>query len=211
MANVPDYLILSTKVRGVMSCQLVLTERPSEGGKRLGENVLLDDIPVDCKVYVFYYPGEMRDTALEKRLRGLGKITGKNLFVNIGGLNDPKLGEIQKRFAIRKYPVIVLTAIDTLASLPSEYLTAYVRLDSKHLLDSPDRAMECLQELFNLFIQGKVSEAIARAKWRQRADLLAQTGNFFISALKGIGDFILDTDISVSFVEGKLELKRSKR
>jgi hypothetical protein len=193
-----------------MSGRLVLTERPSEGGKRLGENVLLDDIPGECKVYAFYYPGEMRNNALEKRLRELGKITGENLFVNIGALNDPRLGEIQKRFGIRKYPVIVVTAIDALASPANEYLTAYARLDSKHLLDSPDRTIECVQELFNLFIQGRVSEAIARAKWQQRSDLLSQIGNFFVAALKGIGDFILDTDISVSFVEGKLELKRSK-
>jgi hypothetical protein len=66
-----------------------------------------------------------------------------------------------------------------------------------------------VQELFNLFIQGRVSDAISKAQWQQRADLLAQIGNVFVKALQGFGDFILDTDICVSFVEGKLELKHS--
>jgi hypothetical protein len=193
-----------------MSYRLILTERPREGERMVGENVFLDDLPADCKVFLFYYPGQLRNKGLEQRLRELGNITGKNLFVNIGGLNDPRLGEIEKRFAIRKNPVVVVTAIDTLASPADEYLTAYARLDSKHLLDSPDRTIECVQELFNLFIQGKVSKAISRAKWQQRTELLAQIGNFFSDALKGIGDFIAETDISFSFVEGKLELKRSE-
>lgn len=192
-----------------MAYKLVFAERPAEDRKDFGENVYLDGLPADYKVYAFYYAGTMSNKPLEDKLRELGDITGKNLFVNIGRLSDPRHDEIVERFAVKKYPVIIVTAIDALASPAGEYLSAYARLDSKHLLDSPDRTIECIQELFNLFMQGKVSEAMSHAKWEQRANLVARLGYFFAGALKGLRDFIAERDISVSVLEGKFELKRS--
>src|SRR5262249_6055868 len=115
----------------------------------IGENVLFYDLPLDYKVYAFYYPSAMGDPELEQRLRDLGRITGQNLLVNIGGLNDPQLGRIQTLFGIRNYPVIVVTALSDLASPANEYFTAYARLDSKHLLNSAVRTVECVEKLFN--------------------------------------------------------------
>jgi hypothetical protein len=195
--------------RNIMSYKLVLTERPAEGQKDVGENVYLDGLPTDYKVYGFYYAGAVSNEALEKKLRELGDITGKNFFVNIGRLSDPRHDEIVERFAIKKYPVIVVTAIDALASPAGEYLTVYARLDSRQLLDSPERTIKCVQELFNLFMQGKVSEAISHASWKQRAALVAKIGRFFSDTLKGLLNFIAESDISISVVEGKFELKHS--
>jgi len=191
-----------------MPFRLVLKDAPTENGKEVGENIFFDNLPFDYKVYALYYPAAMLDEALEAKLRDLGAITGKNLLVNIGRLNDPELGKIATRFEVKKYPVIVVTAIDALASPTDHYLSAYARLDSKHLLDSPDRAAQCVQSLFNLFIQGKVSEAIAKAKWRQRQELVALVTDCFIGALRSLGGFVAERDISVSLVEGKFELKR---
>jgi hypothetical protein len=192
-----------------MAYKLVFAERAAEGRKDLGENVYLDSLPVDYKVYAFYYAGTLSNELLENKLRKLGDITGKNLFVNFGKLSDPRHDEIVERFGVKKYPVIVVTAIDPLASPAGEYLTAYARLDGKHLLDSPERTIECVQALFNLFLQGKVSQAISQAKWKQRKALVADLGQFFAGALKGIRDYIVETDITVSVVEGKFELKHS--
>jgi hypothetical protein len=192
-----------------MSYQLILAEPPAEGKitRDVGDNVFLSDLPKDCKVYAFYYGGAMRNDSLVERLKTLGEITGKNLFVNIGQLNDPKYDEIQRRFEIQKFPVIIVTAIDTLASPTGQYLTAFVRLDSRRMLDSPDRTTECLQELFNLFLNGKVAEAMANAKWQQRKELLTVLTKFFGDALKSVKDFVLGTEISVSLLQGKFELK----
>ena len=191
-----------------MTYKLVFVERPTESQKDFGENVYLDELPADYKVYAFYYAGTMSNEPLEEKLRELGDITGKNLFVNIGKLSDKRYDEIVARFGVKEYPVIIVTAVDSLATPAGEYLSAYVRLDSKHLLDSPDRTIECVRELFNLFLQGKVAEAVSHAKWEQRAAVVVRLGHFFTGALKGLRDFIAARDISVSILEGKFELKR---
>jgi hypothetical protein len=191
-----------------MAYQLVFAEPPA-ADKAVGDNVFLDDLPLSYKVYLFYYAGSMADEVLEKRLRELGDITGNNLFVNIGKLDDVKHDEIERRFEITKYPVIVLTATPDLASPPGSYLSAYARLDSDHLLNSPDQTIRCVQEVFNLFNQGKVAEAISRAEWRQRKEFLGWLSHFVVDAVKGILKFVNERDISVSVVEGKFELKRS--
>src|SRR5215813_5561786 len=153
-----------------MTYRLVFEERPSEGNKDVGENVFLANLPSDYKVYAFYYPGNSPDDSLEDKLRELGNSTGTNLFVNIGGRNDPEYGEIAKRFEIEAHPVIIVTAVDALASPQGEYMSAYARLDSPKLLASADRAVRCVEELFNLFIRNEVSKAISHAKWQQRAE-----------------------------------------
>jgi hypothetical protein len=193
-----------------MTYQLILADPPVEGQikKDVGENVFLAELPADYKVFAFYYAGAMANEKLEERLRSLGNMAGKNLFVNIGHLNDPQYDKIERRFAIEKLPVIIVTALDTLASPPDEHLTAFARLDNKHLLDSPERATECVQQLFNLFIQGKVREAMSEAKWQQRQELLIVLGNFFAAAFKPVGDLIFKRDISISVLEGKFELKQ---
>lgn len=68
----------------------------------------------------------------------------RNLFVNIGRLNDPQYSKIRNKFEIKNFPVIIMTAIDELASLKNEdncYSTAYVRLDNKELFEAVDPMM----------------------------------------------------------------------
>ncbi len=189
-----------------MAYELVIQEAP---GKDVGDNVFLQNLPAEYKVYLFYYPGAMPDERLEKALRNLGEMTGKNLFVNIGRLNDPEHEKIVGRFEIKNYPVILITAVGSLAAPQGEFCSAYARLDSKRLLGSPERTVECVQELFNLFLRGEVAKAISQAKWKQRAELAAVLGRYITDALKGLKDFVASRDISISFLEGKFELKRS--
>lgn len=200
-----------------MPYQLVLRELIDEGKGRgikdVGENVFFDNLPSDCKVFTFYYPAAMPNEDLESVLRNLGNITGKNLFVNIGRLNDPNYGKIATKFNIKNLPVIIVTAIDKLASLPTEFSTTYVRIDSKKLLNSPNLATECVQTIFNLFIQGKISEAMSKVKRYERDALISHIKGIMTDALKdalkGMSKFFEERDIIVSLIEGKFELKRS--
>lgn len=192
-----------------MPYQLVLSELTDEKTKDFGENIFFDDLPFDYKVYMFYYPSAMPNEDLENKLQSFGKITGANLFINIGRLNDPNYKKIQNKFNIKKLPVIIITAIDKLASTPDNLSTAYVRIDSKNLLNSPDKLMECLQKLFNLFIGGDISEALSEYKKDKLKVFIARLKNMLTHAIKEIWEFIDERDISVSWIEGKFELKRS--
>lgn len=196
-----------------MPYQLVFTSpaegESAEGNKAVGENVFFADLPTDCKVYAFYFSGAMPNPALESKLRDLGQKTGKNLYVNIAGLNDPQLGHVQAKFSIKKYPAIAITALAGLASPAMEHVTTFARLDGEKLFDSPDKTVECVQEVFNLFIQGKVAEAISQAKWAQRKELVAALTRYFTGALKSLGNYIATHDISFALAEGKLDLKKS--
>lgn len=167
------------------------------------------DLPEDYKVFLLYYRAAMGDQDLEDKLVELGKNTGKNLFVNLGSAGDPSYAMIIKRFGIEQFPVIIMTAVPDLASPGNEYMTAYAKLDSKQLLSSPEKTVECAEKLFNLFIQGDVAKAISTAKWTQRAELARAVGNVLGDALKAVGGFIASRDISVSVLEGKFELKHS--
>jgi len=193
-----------------MTFQLVLTERPIEGSKIVGENVFLENLPRDCKVYLFYYPGAVLDEDLENRLRELGKITNRNLFVNIGRLNDPKYETIARIFDITNLPVIVMTANDTLASPPDEFLTVYARLDSKKLLESPERTIECVHQIFNLFIQGKVSKAIVQPGRTRRDEMMSRLAGLLINTLKSVGRYLNERGIMFSFAGVKFELKQHR-
>ncbi len=189
-----------------MAYQLILSEPMEERAKNVGENVLLDNLSLDYKVYLFYYPGALPNDDLEKELRALGAASGKNLFVNIGKLDDPDYDKIAARFGIRNLPVVVVTGVAALASPPFEPTTLYVKLDSKALLNSPDSTIQCVETLFNLFMAGKVVEA---AKQSKRDQLLAVVKEIILTPLKGIVSFISERDIVVSVMKGTLELKKS--
>jgi hypothetical protein len=192
-----------------MPYKLILSEAVEETTKAVGENVFFDDLSPDYKVFMFYYPSAMANQDLEAKLRSLGGMTGSNLFVNIGRWDDPNYDKVVKKFNIKKMPVIIVTAIDQLASAPGIFSTAYVRVDNKSLLESPERLLECLQKLFHLFIAGKVSEAMKEYK-KDKLNLFA---SHFMEILKHgfqeIWQFIDKKDISFSWIEGKLELKGS--
>ena len=183
-----------------MSYQLFLLETSNEKEKAVGENVFFENLPYNYEVYAFYYPSAVPNRKLEDKLRDLGDMTGNNLFVNIGSLNDPKYNEIANRFNIKNLPVVIVTAISKLASPPDEFLTAYAKIDSKRILNSQDLAIDCIQKLFNLFIEGKISEAVKQAKRDQVKEDISHL-------MKAIGNALKGLEIGFSIAEGKFELK----
>jgi hypothetical protein len=191
-----------------MPFELLATTPEAPGGKDSGDNILLANLTDDYKVYAFYYPGQPVDEEFEERFRAFGNQTGKNLLVNIGRYDDPEYDRIVHVFAIKKYPVIIVTALESLAASHDEVLTAYARLDSESLLSSHDRALKCMEELFNMFLQGKVAEAVTHATWAQRIEVLRTLGGVVGAGLSKITGLVFDRDISISFAHVKLELKK---
>ena len=195
-----------------MSYDLVLTDRPQAArnvDRDVGENILFADLPTDYKVYALYFSGEPPDSSLEDALRSFGKKTGKNLMMYMGSQGDPQLDRILARFEVKTYPVIIMTALADLASPVDDYVTTYARLDNLRLLSSPERTVQCVEKIFNLFLRGEVAQAISQAKKGQRAEILAAVLGLFGSAFKTIGGFISERDITLEWAVGKIELKRS--
>jgi hypothetical protein len=187
----------------VMRYQLVLIEPKSEGQERAGgENVFLDDLKHDYKVYLFYYPGAMPNEDLENKLHKLGDITGKNLFVNIGQLDDPKFDTMKEKFEIRNLPVIVMTGIDGIASLGDEkhLSTAYVRIDNGERLKSVDSTLQCVQMIFNLFIGGEILEAINSSKDYNLDTAKSLIKSRIKNALNVMDKILWEKDIEVSIL-----------
>ena len=193
-----------------MTYSLVLAERPLEGrAKDVGENVLLSDLTNEYKVFAFYYPSALGNPDLEDALRGLGDLTGKNLLVNLGRLDDPNFDRIIKLFNIKSYPVITVTATAQLASPPDEYLNAYVRLENDRLLSDPVRAVTLLQEVYSLFLAGDIARALSKVKWTQRSEGLRALAAAIVDGLRHLAGFVAERDIKVSVMEGRFELTKS--
>lgn len=152
----------------------------------------------------------MPNEDLENKLRKFGNIIGKNLFVNIGRLNDPNYKKIASRFEIRDLPVIIITAIDGLASVKTERYYSTFFVDSKILLHSVDLTIKSIEQLFNLLIGVQISEALSQYRHDQRNAFLSKLKVVILNSLKVIAKFLSDRDISISLLEGKFELKRSE-
>jgi hypothetical protein len=192
-----------------MTYRLTLNAPEKAKSKDLGENVFLNNLPQDYKVYLFYYPGAMANETLEDNLRRLGDITGKNLFVNIAKLNDPNYSKIVNYFKINELPVIVMTAVSELSSNEDTSVSAFVRIDNKNLLNSNDRIIIYLQNLYNLFLGGNISEALKKAKRTEIETYVRSFTEIISNALGKILKFFDERDISISLAEGKFELKRN--
>ena len=190
-----------------MPYQLVLAQDTETKTRHVGDNVFLDNLPHSYPVYMLYYPGALPDEIVEEKLRTLGTLTAPNLLVSIGKLDDPNYRTIARRFEISNLPAVVITAIDTLSSPPTEFLSAYVRIDDRRLFQAPDVLISCLQQIVHLFLQGKVAEAIGSAKKRTRLTLLSHAKDLVTANLKDIVALIQRLEVAVSAVEGKLELK----
>jgi hypothetical protein len=193
-----------------MQYRLSLITEEQETRRDIGENIFFDNLPFDYQVYLFYYPGAMPDDVLEDKLKKLGELTGKNLLVNIGRLNDPNFDKMASAFEITQLPVLIMTANRQLAAIRHNNgpISAYVRIDSKDFIKSP-RVLECVEKLFAMFLTGKIVEALSEAKADRRADIISRIRHVILDGLKALAKYISDKDISVSILEGKFEIRKN--
>lgn len=195
-----------------MAFELVLKERPitvESGAEKGVTRVFFSNLPQDYKVFLLYFRGAMGSPDLEEKLVEFGQQTGHNLLVNLCSAKDPNYGMIVERLDIRKFPAIIMTAVPSLAAAGDEYLTAFAKLDNTQLLSSPERTIQCVEELFHFFIRGKVAEAASKAKWTQRAEVAGAVAKALENALKAVGSILARLELSFSVLEGKFELKYS--
>lgn len=192
-----------------MPYQLVLSE-PNRDiemktmGDRGEGSVFFDNLPSDYKVYAFYYPGISLNKDLAKKLKAFGDVAGKNLFVNFGRLDDPNYRTVVKKFGIRNFPTLIVTAIDSLASPPGEYSTPFIKIDDKNFLNSTDSAIEFIEKTYNLFMDMKIAEAMHEKSHDLR---VFRIKGFLNDALKGVAGYLKQWTFSISLLEGKFEIK----
>ncbi|OGF59581.1 MAG: hypothetical protein A2Y62_08780 [Candidatus Fischerbacteria bacterium RBG_13_37_8] len=190
------------------TCKLILSHPNDKKFRDAGENIFWDNLPHSYSVYLFYYPSAFTDETFEKNLRDLETTTGDNLFINIVKINDRNYGKIAHIFKIKHLPTIIITAIDELASESEEFLTAYIKIDNKQLLSSPELVIQCIERLYNLFVRGNISEVMKQAERHRLNLIILKIKKITMQALKGIWQFIEGRDISISILEGKFEIKQ---
>jgi hypothetical protein len=199
-----------------MTWDIVFIEKPKpqvlgEPSRALGEDVMLDDLPTDAKVFVFFFPGDMSTGTddLQDRLRALGRRTGSNLFVDIGSLADKDYPAAAERFGLVALPAIVVTATSPLAASP-EGDTAFVRLDAQSLFAKPELLTRTVEQLFNLFLTNKVSQAVRLGTWHTgRAALAAVAERVWRSVVQPVVTWLAEREFTLNFFEGTLEVKPS--
>jgi hypothetical protein len=196
-----------------VSYRLVFTDPNASSAKfrDVFENVWLHDISNNYNVYVFYYAGVIPNDELESKLRALGKMSGSNLLINIGSLDDPSFSRIAKTFQLENFPVITMTANASLASVKAGTIdsTAYVRLDGELLSSSVDNTVKTVQELYLLFLRGEIARALEELAKEKRDAIISRIKDKVTNLLKKVCKFLQDRDITISLFEGKLELKKN--
>jgi hypothetical protein len=184
-----------------MAYEIVFVEKPDSGrnpDRAVGENVFIANLPAKPKVFVFFYRGSAETGEVEKALRALGQKTGDNLFVNIASQADPDYDKAERRFSIGRWPVIIITAISPLAATP-EGDNAFVRLDSRSLFAKPDELIRTVEELFNLFLGGKIGQAVTIGWTRQGKAALLMAGKRIWSVIQPAINWLSERDFAVEF------------
>ncbi len=174
-----------------------------------GESIFLASLPTSPKVFAFFYPGDVDTDEAERRLRALGQRTGDNLFVNIGSLVDPDYKRAVQRFGIGPLPVIVVTAVSPLAATPDGE-TAFVRLDGKSLFAKPEELVRTVEELFNLFLGGKIVQAVMSAWTKEGMATLVAAAEQVWAVIQPVITWVARKDIKLEFAGAKIEVKQSE-
>lgn len=169
----------------------------------------LADVPEDCQVYLFYFPGHEKYEDLEKALFKWGETTGKNLFVGLWGMDDPNYGKLAQTFKLADLPAIVVTGMPIHASINErgKDFTAYVRVDTEELLSNKEKMMDSMERLYNYFIRGMVKQALRDARkdeWRRK--ILHYLGKLKDWLGRVIGNFLKEHKIAVDIFKGRIEV-----
>jgi hypothetical protein len=122
---------------------------------------------------------------------------------------DPDYDKAERRFGIRKWPVIIVTAISPLAATPDGD-NAFVRLDNRSLFERPEELVRTVEELLNLFLGGQIARAVATG-WREggKAALIAAAQRIW-SVIKPVITWVAERDLTLEFLGVKIELKEGR-
>lgn len=194
-----------------MTYELVLKEAPSpDVHKDYSENIVFRDLPKYYKVFILYYSPRNRNLELENELKSLGFREGTNLLVNVGFKSDPDYSIIASKFGIETRPAIIVTGIDQIASSENTFSTAYARIDKEYLFKDSKKIVDIVDTLYNMFISGKISEAIKYAQKQERNTILIRIKDTIYKAFEKLAKFLENRDIIFEVASCKIELRRSE-
>jgi hypothetical protein len=170
-------------------------------------------VPSDSVVYIFYIPGINALPELSNTLISWGKTTGKNACVGILSGDAPDYKNIVSYFNVKKSPAAVISAAHAFASDNEKASsTAYSRIDNLRLMSNQAEINECMQEIYNLFIQNKVKEAISTAKKESfKENLKFYLGKLSYAAGKAINEFFKTHDVNTDIFKGKIVITPSPK
>ncbi len=174
---------------------------------------LASEVPSDSEVYIFYIPGITTLPELSNTLISWGKTTGKNAFVGLLSGDAPDYKTIVSYFNVKKSPAVVISAAPAFASDSEKAATtAYARIDNLRLLSNQAEITECIEEIYNLFIQSKVKEAISTAKKEGfKENLKFYLGKLKDDAGKAINEFFKTHDVNIDVFKGKIVISPSSK
>jgi hypothetical protein len=174
---------------------------------------LASDVPSNSEVYIFYIPGITTLPELSNTLISWGKTTGKNAFVGLLSSDAPDYKTIISYFNVKKSPALIISATPAFASdTEKAATTAYARIDNLRMLSNQAEITECIQEIYNLFIQSKVKEAISTAKKEGfKENLKFYLGKLKDDAGKAVNEFFKTHDVNIDVFKGKIVITPSAK
>lgn len=174
---------------------------------------LASEVPSDSEVYIFYIPGITTLPELSNTLISWGKTTGKNAFVGLLSSDAPDYKTIVSYFNVKKSPAIIISAAPAFASDNEKAATtAYARIDNLRMLSNQAEITECIQEIYNLFIQNKMKEAISTAKKEGfKKNLKFYLGKLKDDAGKAVNEFFKTHDVNIDVFKGKIVITPSAK
>ncbi len=178
--------------------------RPKVTREVVPELKLASEVPNDCKTYVFYVPGMIDYQTLKDALQKYGGAAGKNIFVGLWRLDAEPYQEILRYFNIRKGPAVVISGksiFSTDEQQPPQ--TAFARIDNPKLLNDLPKVSECITETCNLFIEGKIKEALSNARKDQ---FNASLGQYLRKINEKVSNFLKDRSITFDVSKGQIIL-----
>lgn len=183
----------------------------SEAVKETISNLrLASSVPKDCEVYIFYIPGIIVYPELQKILTRWGKTTGKNAFVGLLSSDAPDYKTIIKYFKITKSPAVVISAKPAFATDDEleNPITAFARIDNKRVISNKDEIVECIQEVYNLFMRKQVINAVLAVK----REGFKQTLSYYLGNLKdqtnrSLSEFFNNHEIAFDVFRGKIVIQ----
>ncbi len=163
---------------------------------------LAEQVPPDCDVYAFYVPGMLKFEDLEKALLDYGKDAGKTIFVGKWAKDSPIYKGVINAFEIKGGPVVVVTAKSIFSANPQDKTEiAFAKIDNQNLFADLPRASNCITETINLYLQGKVKEAMINAK----LDGYGASWYKYFKGLKGdIAGFLKDHSVTFDVLKGQI-------
>jgi hypothetical protein len=187
----------------------VKKEKVDEKSRDFVEQYIFKDLPVEnYDVFLFYYPGfgSVINEDLKNQLENFGENLGKNLLVYAGTLKDPEYGKIRNDFDISQLPVIIITGKEKVAAMKlegeSDYITTYVRLDNKHLLENTSKTLDVVTKIYHLFVGGDIPKAQKVAKFANRTALLSHFKETITRVLGSV------ESVSVGVLDGSFQIQR---